>query len=79
MSRKHKKKFLVPIIQFKTLGVNAVQKHNFVSSIVPVLSLLILLFLTKHNSYNISMAESPSFELQELTNENRHWVQTYGT
>jgi hypothetical protein len=25
------------------------------------------------------MAESPSFELQELTNENRHWVQTYGT
>ena len=25
------------------------------------------------------MAESPSFELQELTNENRNWVQTYGT
>ena len=25
------------------------------------------------------MAESPSFELQELTNANRHWVQTYGT
>jgi hypothetical protein len=24
------------------------------------------------------MAESPSFELQELTNENHHWVQTYG-
>ncbi len=24
------------------------------------------------------MALSPSFELQELTNENRHWVQTYG-
>jgi hypothetical protein len=24
------------------------------------------------------MAESPSFDLQELTNENHHWVQTYG-
>ncbi len=24
------------------------------------------------------MALSPSFELQELINENRHWVQTYG-
>ena len=24
------------------------------------------------------MAQSPSFELQELINENRHWVQTYG-
>ncbi len=75
---KHKKKFLVFIIQFKTLGVNAVQKHNIVSSIVLVLSLVILLFLTKHNFYNISMALSPTFELQELINENRHWVQTYG-
>ena len=24
------------------------------------------------------MASSPSFELQELINENRQWVQTYG-
>ena len=24
------------------------------------------------------MAESPSFEIQEQTNENHHWVQTYG-
>lgn len=27
---------------------------------------------------NISLALSPSFELQELINENRNWVQTYG-
>jgi hypothetical protein len=28
--------------------------------------------------FSISTAQSPSFELQELINENRHWVQTYG-
>ena len=28
--------------------------------------------------YNEANALSPSFELQEITNENRHWVQTYG-
>lgn len=28
--------------------------------------------------FSISMAQSPSFELQELINENRQWVQTYG-
>jgi hypothetical protein len=26
----------------------------------------------------VAMALSPSFELQELLNENRNWVQTYG-
>jgi len=28
--------------------------------------------------FSISTAQSPSFELQELINENRQWVQTYG-
>ncbi len=28
---------------------------------------------------NVSFAPSPSFELQELINENRKWVQTYGS
>ncbi len=28
--------------------------------------------------YHLSNATSPSFELQEITNENHHWVQTYG-
>jgi hypothetical protein len=30
------------------------------------------------NPFQRTMALSPSFELQDLINENRHWVQTYG-
>ncbi len=43
-----------------------------------VLLILSLSLLSKNFFYNISMASSPSFELQQMINENRHWVQTYG-
>ncbi|MDQ3085081.1 MAG: hypothetical protein M3Q77_09780 [Thermoproteota archaeon] len=39
---------------------------------------MLLSFLSKDFFYNVAMALSPSFELQELINENRNWVQTYG-
>ena len=48
-------------------------------SVVVVVFLVLLLPLLGGDSlFSISMAQSPSFELQELINENRHWVQTYG-
>jgi hypothetical protein len=34
--------------------------------------------LSKGFLHNVAMALSPAFELQELINENRNWVQTYG-
>ena len=39
---------------------------------------MLLSFLSKDFFHNVAMALSPSFELQELLNENRNWVQTYG-
>ncbi len=47
----------------------------FNNSIIIIIPLLLLLIL---NPFHKTMALSPSFELQELINENRHWVQTYG-
>jgi len=42
-------------------------------TIIPLLLLLLIL-----NPFHKAIALSPAFELQELINENRHWVQTYG-
>jgi hypothetical protein len=71
-------KVLSSLMQFRTLGVNIVQKYILLAAIEVVLLLLLLSFFTEKSFYNISMAISPSFELQEITNENHHWVQTYG-
>ena len=57
-------------IQFNT--------YALLCSIVIVSFLLLLSFLSKDFLYDIAMASSPTFELQELINENRDWVQTYG-
>ena len=46
----------------------------FNNSIIIIIPLLLLLIL---NPFHKTMALSPSFELQELINENRHWVQTW--
>lgn len=35
-------------------------------------------FVSNDFLHNVAMALSPTFELQELINENRDWVQTYG-
>jgi hypothetical protein len=59
---------------------NTVQKYNRVYSVIIIVSPLLLL-LSLSNSFfplSITTALSPSFDLQELINENRHWVQTYG-
>lgn len=40
--------------------------------------MLLLLILGNKSNVESSFASSPSFELQELINENRDWVQTYG-
>src|SRR3989442_13005973 len=45
------------------------------SIIVTIIPLLLFLIL---NPFHKTMALSPSFELQEMINENHHWVQTYG-
>ena len=45
------------------------------SIIVTIIPLLLILIL---NPFHKAMALSPSFELQEMINENHHWVQTYG-
>lgn len=42
------------------------------------LFLLLLLIFNNNQIVDTSFATSPSFELQELINENRNWVQTYG-
>ncbi len=75
------KKVLSPIMPIRALvGVKAVQKHNLLGPFAVAVFLLILSlsFLGNGSFCNISMAQSPSFGLQELINENRNWVQTYG-
>lgn len=37
-----------------------------------------MLFLLLNPLYKETFALSPSFELQEITDENQQWVQTYG-
>ncbi|MGC2572381.1 MAG: hypothetical protein WA364_12800, partial [Candidatus Nitrosopolaris sp.] len=44
----------------------------YVVIIIPLLIIIIL------NPFHKTMAISPSFDLQELINKNRHWAQTYG-
>src|SRR5439155_4400049 len=52
------------------------RKEILINSIMIItIPLLLLLFL---NPFHKTMALSPSFELQEMINENHHWVQTYG-
>src|SRR5690242_11771678 len=70
------------------MGKHRSRKHSvLISSVIVIilLSLLLLLLsssslslLSMNPSYEEAVASSPVFELQELTNENRHWVQTYG-
>ena len=49
------------------------------SSIIIIIILLPLSLLFLNPSDEEAVASSPAFELQEITNENPHWVQTYGT
>ena len=67
-------------MQIRALGVNKVQKkYSFLAPFAVVFLLVSSLSLLSKDSFcNISMAQSPSFELQELINENRNWIQTYG-
>jgi hypothetical protein len=74
----HKKKYSAAIMQFRTLGANTFQKHNLFCSIALVFLILLISFLSQDLPFNTAAAMSPSFELQELINENRNWVQTYG-
>lgn len=55
------------------------QELKKVSSIIIIIILLPLSILFLHTSNEEAVASSPAFELQEITNENPHWVQTYGT
>jgi hypothetical protein len=50
--------------------------YSIITSILS--SLLLLLLLNLNSFYQEAVALSPSFGLQEITNENRHWIQTYG-
>jgi hypothetical protein len=49
-----------------------------VSSIIIIIILVPLSLLFLNPSDEEAVASSPAFELQEITNENPHWVQTYG-
>jgi hypothetical protein len=46
--------------------------------IISILSLLTIIILIILNPLHKAIASSPSFELQQLINENHRWVQTYG-
>jgi hypothetical protein len=48
----------------------------FTNSIIVIIIPLLLLLIS--NPLHKTMGLSPSFELQEMINENHHWVQTYG-
>ncbi|CAN5543372.1 hypothetical protein BH18THE2_BH18THE2_24100 [soil metagenome] len=56
--------------------------YNFQSknyfSISSVIVIIILSLLSSNPFYKQAAALSPSFGLQEITNEKRHWIQTYG-
>ncbi len=59
------------------------KEYFFINSIIviTVFLFLILLLLTLspfYTFYKEAIALSPPFGLQELINENRHWIQTYG-
>jgi hypothetical protein len=55
------------------------KKHAIVYSIITsLLSLSLLLLLNLNTTYQDAVALSPSFGLQEITNEKDQWVQTYG-
>jgi hypothetical protein len=50
------------------------KKQVFINLTIIILSVLLLSI----NTFHKALALSPSFELQVMTNENHHWVQTYG-
>src|SRR5689334_16538748 len=62
------------------------QQSILINSVIVIILLSLLLLssssplslLSMNPSYEEAVTSSPVFELQELTNENRHWVQTYG-
>jgi hypothetical protein len=56
---------------------NRCSKNYFFNSSVIVVIILSLL-LSSNLFVGLAAALSPSFGLQERTNENRHWIQTYG-
>jgi hypothetical protein len=67
------------------MGKHRSRKHSALINSDIVIILLSLLSLSSslsllsvNPSYEEAIASSPAFELQEITNENRHWVQTYG-
>lgn len=45
-------------------------------TVVPLLLIIIILIIL--NPFHKALSSSPSFELQQLINENHRWVQTYG-
>jgi hypothetical protein len=52
------------------------KNYFFISSIIVIIILSLILAINPF--YKQVAASSPSFGLQEITNENRHWIQTYG-
>jgi hypothetical protein len=55
-----------------------VVKELYWMTTAPLFSLLPSSFFTLNPFYQEAVASSSAFELQEITNENRQWVQTYG-
>ena len=57
------------------------RKCDFIGSIIAIVLVLSPLsspFISLNPFYEEAVASSSAFELQEITNENRQWVQTYG-
>jgi hypothetical protein len=57
------------------------RKCDFIGSAIAIVLLSSLLpssFFSLNPFYEEAVASSSAFELQEITNENRRWVQTYG-
>ena len=49
--------------------------NNLIITTIVSLFLLLIIIL---DPFHMAIASSPSFELQQLINENHRWVQTYG-
>jgi hypothetical protein len=67
----------------KLIGKHRSRKHSVLINTIIVIILLLLLsslvsLLSMNPSYEEAATSSPAFELQEITNENHTWVQTYG-
>gem|GEM_PF-492239 len=65
------------ILHIYSAGHKDTSKES-ISVYLTVACIILLVLFTVLNPFHKALGVSPSFELQELINENHYWVQTYG-